>query len=277
MDPKSIVYSDLELPLIGLGTYQLFGDDIKNTVKNALEIGYRHFDTANLYKTEQGLGEAISECINENKITRQEIFITTKVSFNHLKKKQVRKGVENSFEKLGLEYIDLILLHMPLHHLENWKELEEIYMEYRGRIRFIGVSNFSIQHLTEIMQIGTFKPFCNQIEVSPFFVRDKLAQFCFSNEIKIIAHSSLVRGEKFTNNEKMQQLCSQLNCTQAQILLKWAINKGYYIIPKACTEVWLRENFASDLIKLNSNTMEYLNQLNERFTLYPKFVYDEDK
>ena len=166
---------------------------------------------------------------------------------------------------------------MPLNYLENWKELVDLYKEYQGRIRFIGVSNFSIQHLNDIISISDIIPFCNQIEVSPFFVRDKVSKFCFTNGIKVVAHSSLARGEKFTNNEKIQQLCIQLNCTQAQLLLSWAINKGYYIIPKTSDNIWLQENFVSNSIKLKPTSMEYLNQLDEQFTLYPKFVYNEDK
>lgn len=272
----------IDIPKIGLGTYKLYGDDNKQAheiadeaCKLALNLGIRHIDTANLYKTEQNVGNAIKSC----GIPRNEIFVTTKISMNHLKSGKIETGINASFKALGVDYIDLMLLHRPVDNmnLKNWLELERLYKgKYKGKIRYIGVSNFSIDHLLEIINNGTIVPFANQIEISPFFTREKIVNFCMSHNIKIISHSTLSRG-KTLSNEKLVQYANSINCTPAQILLSWCLHKGYHVIPGTHDTSQLADNINSEFVKLDDIMIKNLDNLNQNYTLYPQYVYNEDE
>jgi methylglyoxal/glyoxal reductase len=263
----------MDIFTLGFGTYQLDKETAEEAITYALETGYRHIDTANLYKTEDAVGKAIKN----SGVNRKDIFVTTKISIHHLKKKKILTGLRASFRKLDLDYIDLVLLHRPVHHKENWKLLEEAFNsdEFRGKIRFIGVSNFSVQHLTDIIETCTIMPYANQIEVTPFLQKNNLVNFCEKHKIKVIAHSSLTRGERL-DNVVLCKLAKTIDCTPAQLLLCWAINKGYCVIPRTTETSWIKENFDSKDVKLTDHIIEELNKLNDGFTLFKKYVYDDD-
>ena len=261
----------MDIPQIGFGTYQL-NEKAYESCLNALKLGYRHFDTANLYKTEEALGKAIID----SGIDRKELFITTKISFNHLKKKKIKTGLRRSFERLNLEYIDLVLLHLPIHCKENWTLLEEEFLgDYKNKIRFIGVSNYSIANLESILEEAVVHPYVNQIEISPFFTRNKLIKYCNDKEIKVIAHSSLTKGKKL-ENEIICKIAAESNLSPAQVLLKWALEKKYPIIPRADNISFIKENIETLSKTLNKELIDVLDELNENFATHPRHIFKED-
>lgn len=260
----------MDIPPIGFGTY-LLGDKAYESILHALKLGYRHFDTANLYKTEVALGKAIKD----SGVPREEIFITTKVSIHHLRKNKIMTGIKRSFERLDVEYIDLMLLHLPIDCKKNWNILVEAYLgEMKDKIRFIGVSNYSIDDLEEIKD-SEVKPYVNQVELSPFFTRDKLITYCNKNEIKIVAHSSLTKGEKL-DDETLLEIAYECNLTPAQVLLRWAIEKNYVVIPRADDVNYIKENYETIEKHLTNDILVQLDKLNENYATHPRHIHKED-
>lgn len=261
----------MDIPRLGIGTYKIKKDAAYSITLNALKLGYRHIDTANLYKTEESVGKAI----RDSGIPRDEIFVTTKISINHLKNKKILTGVQRSFEMLGLDYIDLILLHRPVHHIENWKLLVEIYKEYGDKIRHIGVSNFSTCHLSDIMQESDIIPYINQVEITPFLIRDYLVTFCKKYNIKIVAHSSITKGEKL-EDENLMRISKEIGISPTKVLLRWGYQKGYYIIPRTEQEDHLKENISILNAPIDPKYINELDSLNCGFATHPQYIYDED-
>jgi len=229
----------MDIPKIGLGTYRL--NNTYDMVKNAILLGYRHIDTAQLYRNEEDVGKAINELIKENIIKREDIFITTKVSMRNIKKSRIEKSVEDSLKKLNIGYIDLLLLHVPVKNkiVSSWNILENIVS---SKIKYIGVSNFNIDHLELLRNNCTVKPYVNQIELSPFYQQIDIVEYCRNNGIRVVAHSSLTKGNKLSH-ETIQKLSDKYTVTASQILLKWVLYHGYCILPRTSREDHLLENF----------------------------------
>lgn len=243
-----------EIPALGYGTYKILQNEVKDLVKNALEIGYRHIDTATLYRNECGISQGIKDFLNENKnINRQDLWITTKVSKYHLKRMEIEKAFLESLNNLDLDYIDLYLIHVPISKMNQqlWKKMEQIKEKYPNKLRYIGVSNFSIEQLEEILNEHTIKPYCNQFEISPFVDRHKLVQFCKHNDIKIIAHSSLTKGKQLNNNTLLD-IADNMNITSSQVLLKWALQNQFAVIPMTKNLEHMKENYD---IKVRNNKL----------------------
>lgn len=182
----------IKMPYFGLGVFQMQeGDEVINSVKYALEIGYRHIDTAALYENEKGVGEAI----RQTNIPREKIFLTTKVWNSDQGYDKTLRAFEKSLNKLGFEYIDLYLIHWPVKnkYIETWKALEKLYKE--GRVKAIGISNFLIHHIEEILQSSEITPMVNQVEFHPYVVQQELLNFCKKNKIQFEAWSPLMQGQ----------------------------------------------------------------------------------
>jgi len=219
----------IKMPYFGLGVFQMQeGDEVINSVKYALEIGYRHIDTAALYENEKGVGEAI----RQTNIPREKIFLTTKVWNSDQGYDKTLRAFEKSLNKLGFEYIDLYLIHWPVKnkYIETWKALEKLYKE--GRVKAIGISNFLIHHIEEILQSSEITPMVNQVEFHPYVVQQELLNFCKKNKIQFEAWSPLMQGQ-ITSVKEINALAKKYNKTEAQIVLRWNLQKDVVTIPKS--------------------------------------------
>ena len=277
------------IPRIGFGTYRLNEDGIKSGLVCALSCGtaisetkelkseskidykkYVHIDTAFLYKNQKHIGSVIKKL----KIPREDIWITSKVDKFSINggKKDIDKCISKCLKDLGVHYIDLLLLHAPANTMADdlaaWKILEDYHL--RGIIKHIGVSNYKEEHLRNILANSTIKPYTNQIEVSPFFTREKLVKFCKDNGIIVTAHSSLTKTEKF-GDPILVEIATKYSVTQAQILLKWGLQKDYVIIPRSKNPDHVIENTKLDFV-ISDEDIEKLDQLNINYATHPQYL-----
>ncbi|MFI4910324.1 MAG: aldo/keto reductase [Sedimentisphaeraceae bacterium JB056] len=232
--------SGYEMPVLGLGTWKLTGKDCEKTVAQALEMGYIHIDTAEMYENEQEVGEGIKGA------DRSKIFITSKVAKSHLKKNDVIEACQRSLDKLGTDYLDLYLVHWPNDDIpieETMQAMEELVD--KKMIRSCGLSNFDVSRIKKAQEAAQI-PICNlQIEFHPFTNRHELPQYCKEQGIAITAYSPLARGEVF-EDETLKEIAEKHSKTPSQVSLKWLIQNGHIVIPKASSEKHLRENMELD-------------------------------
>jgi len=264
----------MELPNIGLGTYQLELEQTYRSVRWALEIGYRHIDTAALYRNEKQVGQAI----RDSGISREEIFVTTKIPLKAIRQAQLLPAIESSLQKLDLGYIDLMLLHSPSSKQlvsQTWEEFTRLYSEiYRSTlIQHIGVSNYQEIHLKQLEGI---KPYANQIEVTPFLPRKKLREYCQNKGIDIIAHSSLTKGIQLNNQQLLEIMTeNRLNGTSSSLLLKWALQNNLKIIPRSSNQKHILANFNLPSELLSEQIMKCLDNLDCGFATHPQHISTE--
>lgn len=252
---------------IGFGTYGLKKDTYES-VLTALNAGYRHIDTATLYRNEKAVGKAI----HDSGVERKDIFLTTKIPKWKCKSDEIEDSILESINSLGVEYIDLILIHNPVENkvLNNWLDLECMYNKMDGKIKHIGVSNFRIDHLETVLEGGNIKPFCNQIEITPFLQRNELVQFCRNNDILVVAHSSLTKGERLTD-KTLIGVADRNYKSPAQILLKWGIQKNYIVLPRSNDESYIKENINLDFT-IERDDMIVLDTLEDGFCTHPNVL-----
>jgi methylglyoxal/glyoxal reductase len=258
-----------DIPDIGLGTYRLLKDTYHIVLK-ALQSGYNHIDTAHVYRNEKAVGKAIKD----SNIPRNQIFITTKICPAHIRsgREGVISAVKESLKNLDTEYIDLVLLHVPVEekHIEAWMTLEDIVKGEieECRINNIGVSNYKINHLKEILNICKIKPYCNQLEIHPFYKRHELINYCKDNNIKIVAYCSLVQGKVF-NHELLKMMSEKYNTTIANLLLSWAKHKGFIIIPRTSNINHLIEN--KQITNISPSIINELDTIQEEIVVFEKY------
>jgi diketogulonate reductase-like aldo/keto reductase len=252
----------VNIPILGLGTWDLRGKTAYKAMLWALEIGYTHIDTATIYGNEKNIGEALKA----TKIPRDEIFITTKVWTSDQGYDNTLAAFERSRKLLDLEYIDLYLIHWPVTGLrsETWRALEKIYDI--GRVRAIGVSNFTIRHLEELNGTLELMPTVNQVEFSPFLYQKKLLEHCKSNKIALEAYCPLTRTNKF-NDPTIMSIGQKHNKTPAQILIRWGLQHEIVTIPKSGSKKHLIENVNVFDFNLDKSDMHQLDNLNENYRL----------
>ncbi|MEM8509099.1 MAG: aldo/keto reductase [Bacteroidota bacterium] len=223
------LHNGVEMPYFGLGVYlSKDGQEVINAVKWALEAGYRHIDTASIYKNEEGVGAGLKH----SGVPRDEIFVVSKVWNNNQGYEATLKAFDESLKRLDLEFLDLYLIHWPVagKYKDTWKALEKIYDE--GRVRAIGVSNFMQHHLEDVMQDCTVVPMVNQMEFHPFLVQQDLIDFCNKNTIQYEAWSPMMQGKIF-GMEEFMVLSEKYGKSIAQIVLRWDLQKGVVTIPKS--------------------------------------------
>ncbi|MBU8880121.1 aldo/keto reductase [Bacillus sp. FJAT-29790] len=257
------LHNGVNMPQFGLGVYKVEeGQQVGETVKLALEIGYRLIDTAAFYDNEEGVGRAIKE----SGIPREDIFITTKVWNTDQGYDETLAAFDKSMQKLGLDYLDLYLIHWPVKekYLETWKALEKLYHD--GKVRAIGVSNFQIHHLKDLMENSSEKPVVNQIELHPRLSQVELRAFCKENNIKVEAWSPIGRG-RLLDEPTIKQIAEKYGKTPAQIILRWHLQNDVIIIPKSVNPQRLKENADIFAFELMPDDMTQINELNinERF------------
>lgn len=253
------------IPSIGLGCYDIPHSKTTEIVYKACQAGYRHFDTAVLYGNEQQVINGISKYLSENpSIPRSEFFYTTKLWNSQLGATQTRAAIEVMLEQIGdLKYIDLLLIHSPLpgkiRRLESYKVMQE-YKD-RGLIKNLGVSNYGIHHIEELLDWPGLKypPCINQIEISPWCMRQELASWCLTKGIQVEAFSPLTHGYKL-NLGQFEAIQKKYNKSIAQILIKWSLQKGYIPLPKTKTESRLIENISIDDFELTTEEMQTIDQ-----------------
>ena len=258
--------NDIAMPQFGLGVWQMTdGEEVEVAVLAALDAGYRLIDTAAVYGNEAGVGEAI----RKSGIPREEIFITTKLWNSDQGKENVRKAFNASLERLGLDYVDLYLIHWPVPskglYVETWKELEQIYKD--GKARAIGVSNFHPEHLDALLAECEIVPAVNQIELHPRFPQHELRDYCADKGIHIESWSP-IGGSKgnLLENPVLQQIGDAHGKTPAQVVIRWHIQNGLIVIPKSSNPDRIRQNIDVFDFELTDEDMEQINALdaNER-------------
>ncbi|MGC5325741.1 aldo/keto reductase [Brevibacillus sp. SYSU BS000544] len=246
------------MPWLGLGVWRVSeGNDVENSVKAAIKAGYRSIDTAAIYKNEEGVGKAIKE----SGVPREELFITTKVWNSDQGYESTLAAFEESRCKVGVEYFDLYLIHWPVvgKYTETWKALEKLYSD--GLVRAIGVSNFKIHHLEDILADCQVKPMLNQVEYHPLLTQDELLTFCKKNEIQLEAWSPLMQGN--LDIPLLHELGKKYGKSPAQIVLRWDLQNGVVTIPKSITESRIIENSNVFDFELSADDMERISGLNQ--------------
>ncbi|MBP9762547.1 aldo/keto reductase [Patescibacteria group bacterium] len=249
----------LEMPALGLGVYQIpKGLQTEQAVLWALEAGYRHIDTASFYGNEADVGRAI----RKSGIQREEIFVTTKLWPTDFWRAEA--AFQASLEKLGFEYLDLYLIHWPLPIGKGhaWNVLERLYK--RGVVKAIGVSNYSIRDLTQLLKTADVLPTVNQVEFSPFLYRKELLDYCQSQHIQLEAYSPLTRGKRLYD-PAIDQLAKRYQKTPAQLMISWSLQHGLVVIPKSSNQARIKENAQVFDFEISQTDMEYLDGLNENY------------
>lgn len=233
MDSKTVLLNtNREMPMLGLGVYKATGtDEVENSIRFAVNAGYRLIDTASAYKNEDGVGRGIKMCSAD----REDLFITTKIWNNAQRLGDVEGAFSRSLERLMTDYVDLYLIHWPVPgcYLQTWDKISEYYRN--GQARSIGVSNFEIRHLEELSTVSDITPAVNQIEFHPYFYQKDLLEYCQARGIAVQAYAPLARGA-YLDDDVMCVLATKYCKTPAQIGLRWIIQKGVSVIPKSSQE-----------------------------------------
>jgi len=254
----------LEMPLVGYGVFRVpDGDDLAEAVKTAIAKGYRSIDTAQVYRNEESVGRGIRAAIDEGLVAREELFVTSKVWNDGLSYEETLAAYASSLEKLGLDYLDLYLIHWPgldTSYIEAYKALEKIYQD--GRVRSIGVSNFHVHHLEHLLKETTVIPVINQIEFHPHLTQEEVRNYCKEHRIQVEAWSPLMNGS-LLEEALIQQLASKYNKTPAQIVLRYDVQHGVVTIPKTMTPSRMTENLDVFDFALADEEMAQLDAMND--------------
>uniref|UniRef100_A0A2A4IW06 NADP-dependent oxidoreductase domain-containing protein n=1 Tax=Heliothis virescens TaxID=7102 RepID=A0A2A4IW06_HELVI len=297
--PKLMMLDGRKMPAIGLGTYLGFdkngvvtskNKELRDVVMEAIDMGYRHFDTASIYNTEAEVGEAINMKIDEGVVRREDIFITTKLWNTQHKREEVAVAMRDALNKTGLDYIDLYLMHWPIglnedyshsdvDFMETWRGMEDMYR--LGLAKSIGVSNFNKQQLHRVLDEGTVKPVALQIEVHPQIIQEELIGYCKSEDIVVMGYSpfgSLVMryGMQFPgpkmDDPVLVSIAEKYGKTTAQVVLRWLVDRNVVPIPKTVNPKRLAENINIFDFHLQPDEIEKINRFDShtRFTL-PSF------
>lgn len=254
------------IPALGFGTWQLaVGEETYQAVKHALEVGYRHVDTAQTYKNEASVGQAMKD----SSLDREEIFLTTKVWNTNHTYDATRQSVEESLEKLQTDYLDLLLIHWPNpqplrenkqwqeRNKEVWRAMEDLYEE--GVLKAIGVSNFYLHHLEALLETARITPMVNQIKLSPGLTQDQVVEFCRDLGIVIEAYSPLGSGDIFSS-DLLAELADKYDRSIAQIALRYSLEKGYVTLPRSKTPAHIEANSQIFDFELEPADVTFLDQ-----------------
>jgi diketogulonate reductase-like aldo/keto reductase len=251
------LYNGVRIPLIGLGVWQC-GDQTKDVVAKALTLGYRMIDTSAQYENE----EEVSKGIKESGLSRDDVFITTKVRNRDIRSGRTKEAFMDSLHRLHTDYIDMYLIEWPAEgFVRAWQDMAELYHE--GWVRVIGVSNFQIHHGKELAEVSDVMPAINQIESHPYYSNQELVDYCHKNRMEISAYSPLGSGiNHVLEDPALHKLAEKYGKTPAQIILRWDIQRGIAALPKSVHEERLKENLDIFDFKLTTSDMVAINKLN---------------
>lgn len=260
--PTIELASGAYIPQLGFGVFQIEPDETAGTVKTALDIGYRHIDTAQMYQNEAGVGQGLRDA----GVDRAEVFVTSKLNNGFHEPDKAREAFEATLDALEFDYVDLFLIHWPLPTLYNndfvstWKTLEEFRRD--GRARSIGVSNFQIAHLERLANETDTVPAVNQIEVHPYFTNDEVRGYCEEHGIAVEAWSPIAQG-KVLDDPVVTQIAEAAGRSPAQVVLRWHVQRGDVVFPKSVTPSRIEENFALFDFELSDHDVDALTALNK--------------
>jgi methylglyoxal/glyoxal reductase len=269
LQDTTTLHNGVKMPWFGIGVFKVEeGPELVNAVKTAIKYGYRSVDTAAIYGNEVGVGQGIREGMKEAGISREDLFVTSKVWNTDLGYESTIAAYETSLNKLGLEYLDLYLIHWPVEgkYKDAWRALETLYK--KGRVKAIGVSNFQIHHLEDLMKEAEIKPMVNQVEYHPRLTQKELQSFCQKHGIQLEAWSPLMQGQ-LLNNEVLQEIANKYNKSVAQVILRWDLQNGVVTIPKTTKEHRIIENASVFDFELTEEDMERIDGLNQNHRVGP--------
>ncbi len=265
INSRIILHDGNSMPLFGLGVWAAqSGQETYDAVLYALKTGYRHIDTAEMYGNEKDVGKAVVD----SGINRAEVFVTTKLWDSGLGYDHALKAFDVSLQKMKLDYVDLYLIHWPENRsqLKIWRALERIKKE--GRTRSIGVSNFAPKHLKELLVVDSEHPVVNQVELSPFLQQRHIYSFCQKENIHLTGYCPLSRGNRF-NDSNLSWIAKETKKSAAQVMIRWALQRGHTVIPKSVRPSRIEENANVFDFNLNNEQMKILDGLEEGLRFCP--------
>ena len=253
--------NEVEMPAMGLGVFQVENDTTAEIVKNAIELGYRSIDTAAIYGNEAGVGEGIKLALASTGLNREDLFITSKVWNAGLNYEETVSAYEESLEKLGLDYLDLYLIHWPGKNkfAESWSALEDLYI--KGKIRAIGVCNFNISHLQDLMKNARVTPVINQVEFHPRLQHPSLRAYCKEHNIQLEAWAPLMQGG-LLEDPTIAKIAEKYGKSNSQVILRWDIQNGVITIPKSVRKERMAQNADIFDFSLTDEEMQIINAMN---------------
>jgi 2,5-diketo-D-gluconate reductase A len=248
----------VSIPQLGFGVFQVPPDEAQRTVEHALEVGYRHIDTAAAYNNESGVGAAVKA----SGLPRDEVFVTTKLRNGEQGYESALRAFDDTLGRLGLDTVDLYLIHWPFpsagRYVDSWRALEKLYAD--GRVRAVGVSNFLTEHLDELARQSDLVPAVNQIELHPTFQQRALADDCRRRGIAVEAYSPLGQGADL-ESAAVRTVAEAHDVTPAQAILRWHLQRGHIVIPKSATPRRIVENLSIDHFALGVAELEAIDRL----------------
>lgn len=263
LSSAAVLHNGVEMPWFGLGTSGIKeGGEPAECVRMAIVNDYRSIDTAALYANETGVGQGIREALEETGLAREELFITSKVWNSDLGYESALAAFETSLEKLGLDYLDLYMVHWPVtgKYKDAWRALEKLYKD--GRVKAIGVCNFQIHHLEDLLADAEIVPMVNQVEYHPLLTQTELHDFCKSHKIQLEAWSPLMKGG-LLDHPVIEEIAMKTEKTPAQVILRWDLQNGVVTIPKSKNEFRIIQNSQVFDFELTDDDMARISALNE--------------
>lgn len=258
-------YNGRTMPKIGLGTYRVKdSDECRESVKHAIEQGYRSIDTAMIYGNEETVGQGIKEGLESTGLSREDLFITSKLWLTDFGRQNVEEAYRQSVEKLGLDYLDLYLMHWPGTNeavmIDSWRGMEDLYKQ--NQVKNIGVSNFTPEHFEALLAQVSIKPVINQVEFHPYLTQNKLRKYLEAQNIIMESWSPLMNSQ-ILHDDVINEVANEVGKTPAQVVIRWNIQHDVVVIPKSVTPHRIEENLDVWNFELSDNQMERINQLNQ--------------
>lgn len=258
-------YNGRTMPKIGLGTYRVKdSDECRESVKHAIEQGYRSIDTAMIYGNEETVGQGIKEGLKSTGLSREDLFITSKLWLTDFGRQNVEEAYRQSVEKLGLDYLDLYLMHWPGTNeavmIDSWRGMEDLYKQ--NQVKNIGVSNFTPEHFEALLAQVSIKPVINQVEFHPYLTQNKLRKYLEAQNIIMESWSPLMNSQ-ILHDDVINEVANEVGKTPTQVVIRWNIQHDVVVIPKSVTPHRIEENLDVWNFELSDNQMERIDQLNQ--------------
>ena len=258
-------YNGRTMPKIGLGTYRVKdSDECRESVKHAIEQGYRSIDTAMIYGNEETVGQGIKEGLKSTGLSREDLFITSKLWLTDFGRQNVEDAYRQSVAKLGLDYLDLYLMHWPGTNeavmIDSWRGMEDLYKQ--NQVKNIGVSNFTPEHFEALLAQVSIKPVINQVEFHPYLTQNELRKYLEAQNIIMESWSPLMNSQ-ILHDEVINEVANEVGKTPAQVVIRWNIQHDVVVIPKSVTPHRIEENLDVWNFELSDNQMERIDQLNQ--------------